>query len=143
LTSNTHSCTGQNFRNGTAIVFGIHTGHCFSSAVGVFHRRIIQWMSYLFPGDKPLQNVAYTNMVKCTTTRNKVPSATVTATCVKAHLQREIDLWQPQLIAALGDATFLGLGKLGISAAYLPHPTHRKGNDYSVPFLQRLKERLR
>jgi hypothetical protein len=24
LTSNTHSCTGQNFRNGTAIVFGIH-----------------------------------------------------------------------------------------------------------------------
>lgn len=77
------------------------------------------------------EHAIFTDLVKCTTPKDK-PLPTVTKqTCVKAHLHREIQEWRPVALIALGrqaERFLQSLGpkwRAGRPLLTLPHPSYR------------------
>ena len=110
-----------------------------------FFKRLAKWLSYVLGVSEEVvfERVVYTNAVKCTTQNNKKPVWETALTCYRHHLSKEIELWEPRLIVALGNSSSEYLAGLGISFEFLPHPSHREHGEYHVPFCDDLRSKLR
>jgi hypothetical protein len=118
---------------------------CFLDGRGkTFHNRLKSWMQELLGGDaaQVFESVVYTNVVKCTTKDNAVPSNGVAIRCVALHLKQEIAFWNPRIIVALGGGAHKLLDLCGIPHERLPHPSHRSGGEYHRPQLEALRRKL-
>ena len=107
-----------------------------------FHKRLVKWISDILNiGEEVVFNrVVYTNLVKCTTPNNKTPQKHTARICYRHHLSKEIRIWNPRMIVALGEAADKYLCCLGIEHHFLPHPSHRKHADYHKRFCDRLRK---
>ncbi len=118
---------------------------CFLGPCGKrFHRNTVAWMMELLHVDKDevFKHVVYTNVVKCTTPKDRCPTRNVVVTCGRLHLAREIRLWRPRIVIALGKRVRKFLTCLNVEHKYLPHPAHREGADYHKPYLVQIREKL-
>ena len=110
-----------------------------------FHHRLLAWLSEILE-KKPevvFQEVVYTNLVKCTTPKNKMPSKELSKTCFAQNLQKEIFFWRPRVVVALGKTCDAMLSRLGVDHMRLPHPSHREHATYHLSEVQSIKERLK
>ena len=117
----------------------------YTGAGKTFHRRLIAWLSEILE-KKPevvFREVVYTNLVKCTTPNNKMPSKDLSKTCFIQNLQKEILFWSPRVVVALGNTCDDMLSELGIDHMRLPHPSHREHATYHFPEVQKIRERLK
>ncbi len=110
-----------------------------------FFKRLAKWLTYVLDVSEEavFDRVVYTNAVKCTTQNNKRPSWDPALTCHLHHLSKEIDVWNPKLVVALGNSSSEYLAGLGISFEFLPHPSHREHSEYHVPYCDDLRSKLR
>jgi uracil-DNA glycosylase len=110
-----------------------------------FFKRLAKWLSYVLGVSEKavFKRVVYTNMVKCSTPHNKRPIWETRLTCYQHHLSREIDVWKPRMVVALGPECGKYLASLGIKFEFLPHPSHREHAEYHVPFCEALRSKLR
>jgi uracil-DNA glycosylase len=117
----------------------------YTGAGKTFHRRLLAWLSEILEKkpEEVFREVVYTNLVKCTTPNNKMPSKELSKTCFAQNLQKEILFWRPLVIVALGNTCDDILSELGIDHMRLPHPSHREHATYHFPEVQRIRERLR
>jgi len=119
---------------------------CFLGGAGtVFHSRLLDWLADLLsvPSADVFRQVVYTNLVKCATSANKPPSKKVCSDCHTLHFQREIKLWNPEVIVGLGGWTCMQLSLLGVPHLELPHPRHREHADYHRPYIDKIRMRLK
>lgn len=145
-----HSQTQTNLYSGCSPTQAAHehlrfVEKCFFKGWGTrFHKRLLDWLCDLLqvPPDKVFHQVVYTNLVKCCTPENKIPSRDLVLTCYAQHLRREIDTWQPLVVVGLGTTTCAAVRRLGIEAHSLPHPSHRKHADYHRPYLEASRRAL-
>lgn len=117
----------------------------YTGAGKTFHRRLLAWLSEILEKkpEEVFREVVYTNLVKCTTPNNKMPSKELSKTCFAQNLQKEILFWRPLVIVALGNTCDDMLSELGIDHMKLPHPSHREHATYHFPEVQRIRERLK
>lgn len=118
---------------------------CFFGGQGKpFHKRLISWISDLLeiPQSEVFKSVVYSNVVKCTTPKNKAPHRTLVMKCARLHLQREIALWKPKVVIAQGTNARRCMQWCGIVHEFLPHPSHRKQADYHKQFFEKIKKTL-
>jgi hypothetical protein len=116
----------------------------YTGAGKTFHRRLLAWLSEILEKkpEEVFREVVYTNLVKCTTPNNKMPSKELSKTCFAQNLQKEILFWRPLVIVALGNTCDDMLSELGIDHMKLPHPAHRESNNYHLPFLQEIRIKI-
>ena len=109
-----------------------------------FHKRLLNWLSNILqkPQEVVFQETVYTNLVKCTTPNNKMPSLEVGRTCFSQNFQRELNFWKPKAVIALGVHCDSLLTKLGIPHDFLPHPSHHETRDYHLPFCEKIRSTL-
>ena len=117
----------------------------YTGAGKTFHRRLLAWLSEILEKqpEEVFREVVYTNLVKCTTPSNKMPSKELSKTCFAQNLQKEILFWRPRVVVALGNTCHDMLSELGIDHMRLPHPSHREHATYHFPEVQRIRERLK
>jgi uracil-DNA glycosylase len=117
----------------------------YSGEGKTFHRRLLAWLSEILEKkpEEVFREVVYTNLVKCTTPNNKMPSKDLSKTCFIQNLQKEILFWNPRVVVALGNTCDDMLSELGIDHMRLPHPSHREHALYHSLEAQRIKERLK
>jgi uracil-DNA glycosylase len=116
----------------------------YTGAGKTFHRRLLAWLSEILEKnpEEVFREVVYTNLVKCTTPNNKMPSKELSKTCFAQNLQKEILFWRPLVIVALGNTCDAMLSTLGVDHMTLPHPAHRETSNYHIPFLQEIRIKI-
>jgi len=116
----------------------------FSGEGKTFHRRLLAWISEILEKnpEEVFREVVYTNLVKCTTPNNKMPSKELSKICFAQNLQKEILFWRPLVIVALGNTCDAMLSTLGVDHMTLPHPAHRETSNYHIPFLQEIRIKI-
>ena len=117
----------------------------YTGAGKTFHRRLLGWLSEILEKnpEEVFKEVVYTNLVKCTTPRNKMPSKDLGMTCYNQNLQKEILFWNPLLLVALGNTCDEFLSALKIEHMRLPHPSHRKHSKYHLSEVQNIKQKIK
>jgi uracil-DNA glycosylase len=116
----------------------------YTGAGKTFHRRLLAWLSEILEKnpEEVFREVVYTNLVKCITPNNKMPSKELSKTCFAQNLQKEILFWRPLVIVALGNTCDAMLSTLGVDHMTLPHPAHRETSNYHIPFLQEIRIKI-
>ena len=109
-----------------------------------FHKRLINWLSHILqkPPESVFREVVYTNLVKCSTPGNRMPTPEVGKACFTQNFQRELDFWKPKTVISLGVHCDSLLTKLGIPHQFLPHPSHHETRDYHIPFCEKIRKNL-
>ena len=117
----------------------------YTGAGKTFHHRLLAWLSEILEKnpEEVFLEVVYTNLVKCTTPNNKMPSKELSKTCFTQNLQKEILFWRPRVVVALGNTCDAMLSTLGVDHMRLPHPSHREHATYHFPEVQKIRERLK
>lgn len=109
-----------------------------------FHKRLVNWLSNILQKapEAVFRETVYTNLVKCSTPNNKMPSLEVGKACFGQNFRRELDYWKPKAVIALGVHCDSLLNKLGVAHHLLPHPSHREAQDYHLPFCEEIRKNL-
>ena len=101
----------------------------------VFHKNLLRYMCWLMdvPESHPdkvkrvFEKTLYTNLVKCPThiESGEVLDSVTMDNCFRKHFLREIDLFSPKVVIALGREVynFLRIGRINIPVVFIKHPS--------------------
>lgn len=103
-----------------------------SDLTTTFHKNLKRYIKHFLDIEQKLDKdifnyVCYTNLVKCTTTEESGIIKTQTKqNCYSNYLSKEIELFKPKVILALGNevANFLNKKKLKIPIIIIKHPSY-------------------
>jgi hypothetical protein len=114
-----------------------------------FHKNLERYIRFFLDLDENtdiFNYVVYTNLVKCETIKEtgRIKSTTV-KNCYNNFFIREIDLFKPKVILALGKEVemFLAKKNLGIPVVGIKHPSYfyKKGDENKI--LEEKKEKIK
>lgn len=116
----------------------------------VFHKNLFSYLSTIFNinnNEKEIYNVvAHTNLVKCSTEKEqgKLNKKTID-TCFITHFLKELDIFKPKVIIALGREVEKYLKKreeIDIPIIYLKHPSYYYRKEIEKKELNKIKNKL-
>jgi hypothetical protein len=114
-----------------------------------FHRNVVRYLTVLLaaPPAAVLRQVAFTNLVKCSTLgeQDRLAGRTMRE-CYQRHLRREIEFFGPRMLLALGREVerFLraaqAMERAPVPVLYIKHPSYNYSRATEAGILEALRE---
>ena len=118
----------------------------------VFHHNLRRYLAYFLDAEKSevFKHAVYTNLVKCSSPNEQGTLHKQTIkNCFTKHLQREINLFQPRVLLALGNEVFNYLNRVDVQIIHrcplfkIKHPSYFYKKEHEAQILSDLKVRMR